>query len=51
MRVTGGGQDRMVTEDLLYLEKINPSFDQICGIAVAQAMRRDLFFIPHDATT
>ena len=44
--VFGGGQDASVAEDFLHLQQIDPRFDQMSGIAVPQAVQRDLFFIP-----
>jgi len=49
--VAGGGQNRAVAEDLLHLEQIDTGLDQVGCIAVAQAVRGDLFFIPQAATT
>ena len=49
--VFGGGQDRAMAEDFLYLKQIDTRFDQMSGIAVAQAVQGDLFFIPQAATT
>jgi len=40
-----------MAEDFLYLEQIDARFDQMSGVAVAQAMQGDLFFIPQSATT
>ena len=42
-RVAGGGQDGVVTEDLLDFQQIDTVLDQVRGIAVAQAVRGDLF--------
>lgn len=44
--VTTGGDHRVVTENLLYFEQVNARFDQMGGIAMAQAMRRNSFFKP-----
>ncbi len=35
MGIFGGGQDASVAEDFLYLQQIDPRFDQMGGIAVA----------------
>lgn len=43
MRVPRRGQNRVVAEDLLDFQQIDAVFDQVCGIAVAQAVRGDLF--------
>jgi hypothetical protein len=50
MGVFGGGQDRVMAEDLLHLEQIDTGLDQMGCIAMPQAMRGDLFFIPQAAT-
>jgi len=49
--IFGRGQDRAMAEDFLYFEQIDARFDQMSGIAVAQAVQGDLFFIPQSATT
>jgi len=49
--VFGGGQDGVVTQDLLYFEQVDARFDQMRGITVTKAVRGDLFFIPQWATT
>lgn len=41
----------MVAEDLLYFKQIDASFNQMGGIAVTQAVWRNLFFNPHCAVT
>lgn len=51
VRVLGGGQDRAMAEDFLYLEQVDARFDQMSCIAVTQAVQGDLFFIPQSATT
>jgi hypothetical protein len=40
-----------VTQDLLDLEQVDAGFDQMGGVTVTKAMRSNLFFIPHAATT
>lgn len=40
--VTRDGQDAAVDQDLLHLQQIDPGFDQVLGVAVAQG--RNLFF-------
>lgn len=45
------GQDAPMTEDFLHLQQVNARFDQMGGIAVAQAVQGDLFFIPQACTT
>ena len=41
--VAGGGQNAVMTEDLLDLDQIDTGLDQVGGVAVAKAMGRDLF--------
>ena len=35
MGIAGGGEYRVVSEELLYLDQIDPGLDQVRGIAVA----------------
>ena len=49
--VAGGGENAVMTEDLLDLDQIDTGFDQVSCITVAQAVGRDLFFSPHDPIT
>ena len=42
--VAGSGENRVVAEDLLDFEEIDALLDQVRGVAVAQAVRGDLFF-------
>ncbi len=51
MGVSGGGQHTAVAKDFLDFQQINPGFDQVSGIAVAQAVQGDLFFKPQAVTT
>ena len=51
MGIAGGGQDGAVAEDLLNGQQIDAGFQQMGGVAVAQAVRGDLFFIRQSATT
>ena len=37
MGISGRGQNAAVTEDFLYFEQIDAGFDQMGGIAMAQA--------------
>ncbi len=46
MGVADGGEDGAVSEVLLYFEQINARFNQVGSIAVAQAVRGNLFFMP-----
>ena len=41
----------MVAQNLLYLKQVDPGFNQVRGIAVAQTVRRDLFFSPQAMAT
>ena len=41
----------MMAEDVLDLDQIDAGLDEVGGVAVAQTMRRDLFFIPQEAMT
>ena len=43
MGVTEGGEDGLVPEDFLHFQQVDASFDQMRGIAVAQAVRRNFF--------
>ena len=49
--IAGGGENAVMAEDLLHLDQIDAGLDEVGGIAVAQAMGRDLFFIPQAAMT
>lgn len=49
--VAGGGENRVMAEDLLHFKQIDALLDQVRGVAVAQAVRRDLFFKPQSAAT
>ena len=51
VRITRRRENRMVAEDLLDFEEIDALFDQVRGVAVAQAVRGDLFFNPHSVAT
>ena len=51
MSVAGRREDRVMAEILLDFEEINAGLDQVCGIAVSKAVRRNVFFRPHDSTT
>ena len=46
MGIAGGGENGVMAEDLLHLDQIDTGLDQVRGIAVAQAVGRDLFFSP-----
>ena len=49
--ITAGGEDTLVTQDFLDGQQIDPGFNQMGGITVAQAVQRNLFFSPQSATT
>ena len=51
VRVAGGGEDRMVAQDLLHFQQVNPGLDQMGCIAVAKAVGGDLFFRPQAMAT
>jgi hypothetical protein len=51
MGVAAGGQDAVVAQDLLHLQQVDTGLDQVGGIAVAQAVRRDVFFKPQPTAT
>ena len=49
--IAGGGENGVMAEKLLHFDQIDTGFDQVGGIAVAQAVWRNLFFRPQDAIT
>lgn len=49
--IFGGSQDGVMAEDFLDFEQVDAGFDQVGGIAVAQTVGGNLFFIPQSATT
>ena len=49
--ISRGGQYGVVAEDFLYLNQIDTGFDQVSGIAVAQAVGADVFFRRQAKTT
>jgi hypothetical protein len=51
MGIAGGGQDRAMAEDLLNGQQIDAGFEQVRGVAMAQAVRGDLFFIRQSLIT
>ena len=51
MGIAGGGQNGVMTEKFLYFDQIDTRFDQMCRIAVAKAVRGDVFFRPQARTT
>jgi len=51
MRIAHRREDRVMAENLLDLNEVDAGLDQVSGIGVAQAVRRDLFFRPQDWTT
>lgn len=46
MGISGGSQDGAVAEDLLNLKQVDACLDQMGCVAMAQAVRCDLFLIP-----
>ena len=44
--VANGGENRVMAEVFLDLDQIDTGLDQVGGIAVAQAVRGDVFFKP-----
>lgn len=44
--VTQGGEYGLMAENLLYFQQVNTRFDQMRGIAVAQAVRGKSFLKP-----
>ena len=51
VRVAARRENGVVAEDLLHLDQINAGFDQVGCVAVAQAVRGDLFFRPQAVMT
>ena len=49
--IAGGGENAVVAQNLLHLQQIDTGLDQVGCIAVAQAVRGDLFFSPHSMAT
>mgnify|MGYP000858095301 CR=1 FL=1 len=49
--VAGGGENRVMAEELLHLDQIDAGLDQVGSVAVAQAVGSDLFFSPQASTT
>ena len=49
--VADGGENGVMAKELLYLDQIDAGFDQVGGIAVAQAVRGDVFFRPQAVMT
>ena len=43
MGIAGGSENGVMTEKFLHLEQIDTGLDQVGGIAVAKAVRRNLF--------
>ena len=44
--IANGGQNGVMAENLLYLDQVDASFDQVRCVGVPQAVRGDLFFRP-----
>jgi hypothetical protein len=51
MGIAGGGEDTGVAEDFLHFQQIDTGFDQMRGVAMAQAVRGNLFFRPQSCAT
>jgi hypothetical protein len=51
MGIASSGEDGVVTKEFLHLDQIDSGLNQVGGIAVAQAVRCNLFFRPQAATT
>ena len=51
MGVAQGGEDGLMAEDLLHFQQIDTRFNQMGGIAVAQAVWRNSFFKPQSWAT
>ena len=51
VRIAGGGENGVMAEEFLHLDQIDTGLDQVSGIAVPQAMGRNLFFRPQASTT
>jgi len=51
MGIMNGGQNGLVAQDFLNLNQINAGLNQMRGKAMAQTVRRDLFFTPQDSAT
>ena len=51
MGVPDRRENRVMAENFLDLDEVDAGLDQVRGIGVAQAVRRNLFFRPQDSTT
>lgn len=51
MGIAGSSEDGVVTEEFLHLNQIDAGLDQVGGVAVSQAVGRNLFLRPQAATT
>ena len=51
MGIAGGGENRVMAKEFLYLDQIDAGLDQVGGIAMSKRVGRDLFFRPQAATT
>ena len=51
MGVAQGGEDGLMAEDFLHFQQVNARFNQMRGIAVAQAVWRNSFFKPQSRAT
>ncbi len=51
MRIFAGGHNAGMTKKILHILQADTGLDQMSGIAVSQAMRGNVFFIPQALTT
>ena len=51
MGVANRRENRLMAENTLHLGELDAGLDQVRGIGVTQAVRRDVFFSPQDSTT
>ncbi len=51
MGVTEGGEDGLMAENLLHFQQVNARFNQMRGIAVAQAVWSNSFLKPQSWMT
>ena len=49
--IVGGGENAVVAQNLLHFKQVNTGLNQMRGIPVEQAVRRDLFFRPQSRAT
>ena len=49
--VARGGENGVMTQNLLHFQQVDPGLDQVGCIAVAKTVGRDLFFSPQSMAT